>query len=144
MTTLKHIWTTLKYSLPVRLVARQLRRHKALLLFWVLLLGFLSGQFGESLGAAHLFLCPEYVGKEDFWSVVITGSALGAFIFAYSITLYINESHRFHYIALTRHPFYPLAYNNFVIPGFFFAWYLYKFEGKIKIGDNQLHPLGQD
>lgn len=126
---MKHFLTRLKHSLPVRLVARQIRRHKVLLLFWALLLGLLNGNIGESLGASQLFLSPEYLGHEDFWSVFITGSALGAFLFAYSITLYINESHRFHFIALTRHPFYTLAYNNFVIPGLFIGLYVYKFAG---------------
>lgn len=122
-TYLEKIW----YSLPVRLLVRQLRSHKFLLLFWVLLLMVLSGGLGESFGSPYLFLEPEYLGKENFWSTLWVGSALGSFLFAYTITFYINESYRFHFIGFCKHPFFLLAYNNMILPGTLLVAYFYRF-----------------
>ncbi len=115
------------YSLPVRLLIRQLQSHKVLLLFWFFLLAVLSGSIGESYGAPYLFLEPEYLGKENFWSTFLVGSALGSFLFAYTITFYINESYRFHFIGFCKHPFFLMAYNNFIVPGSLLAAYFYRF-----------------
>ena len=115
------------YSLPIQLVVVQIRNQKSILITWFILLGIVAGFIGESFGVSYLFLEPEYLGREDFWSVFIVGSALGGFLFAYMITLYINESYRFHFIAQTGSPFFVFSYNNFLIPGICFAWIFYRF-----------------
>ncbi|MEM7371683.1 MAG: patatin-like phospholipase family protein [Bacteroidota bacterium] len=122
-----HIWRELQLTLPMQLLVRQLRRHRILLLFWSFLIALITGVVGKGFGGIYLFMEPEYLGEENFWSVFIVGSALGAFLFAYMITLYINESYRFPFIALTKHPFYIFAYNNFLLPGAFLIFYLYQF-----------------
>lgn len=122
-----HIWRELQLTLPIQLLVRQLRKHRILLLVWSLLIALISGWLGKGFGGIYLFMEPEYLGEENFWSVFIVGSALGAFLFAYMITLYINESYRFPFIALTNHPFYIFAYNNFLLPGAFLGFYLYQF-----------------
>lgn len=119
----KNLW----FAFPVRLLVRQLHSHKFLLFFWVFLLIMLSGGIGESFGGAYLFLEPEYLGKENFWSTFLVGSGLGSFIFAYMITFYINESYRFHFLGFCKHPFFLLAYNNFLIPGSFLLLYFHQF-----------------
>ena len=115
------------YSLPVQLFFRQLHNHKMLLVFWLLLIGLMSGWIGQKFGGAYLFLEPEYLGQEDFWSLFIVGSAIGGFMFAYTITLLINESYRYHFIARHKSPFYILAWNNFIIPGSFLLVYFWRF-----------------
>ncbi|MDP5171901.1 MAG: hypothetical protein NWR72_16750 [Bacteroidia bacterium] len=120
---LQKLW----YSLPIRLLVRQLHSHKLLLLIWIFLLAILSGGISESFGGPYLFLEPEYLGLENFWSTFLVGSALGSFIFAYTITFYINESYRFHFIGFCKHPFFLLAYNNFIVPGSLLAAYFYQF-----------------
>lgn len=122
-----HILHAISRSLPILLLSRQVQRHKTLLLFWGFLIALISGWIGKGFGGMYLFMEPEYLGQENFWSVFVVGSALGIFLFAYMITLYINESYRFSFIALTRHPFYTFAYNNFLLPGLFLAIYLYQF-----------------
>lgn len=122
-TLIRNVW----YSLPIRLVVRQLHSHKFLLLFWVFLIAILSGGIGESFGGSYLFLEPEYLGKENFWSTLLVGSALGAFLFAYMITFYINESYRFHFLGFCKHPFFLMAWNNLLIPGSFLVLYFYRF-----------------
>ena len=123
----KHILTSLIYALPVRLLVRQLRYHTFSLLLWGILLGTLFGGIGKGFGGAYLFLEPEYMGEEGFWSVFLVGGALGAFLFAYMVTFFINESYRFHFIALTRRPFFTLLYNNLLLPGSFLVLYFYQF-----------------
>ncbi|MCB0838432.1 MAG: hypothetical protein KDE26_13840 [Bacteroidetes bacterium] len=127
MHRVKHILTAFLFSFPVRLLIRQIHRHKVMLAFWVLLIGFLSGAIGAGFGGPYLFLEPEYLGKENFWSTFLVGSALGAFLFAYMITFYINESYRFHFIAFTKSPFYTLSFNNMLVPGFFLTLYIWRF-----------------
>ncbi len=122
-TFLEKIW----YSLPIRLLMRQLHSHKFLLLFWIILLVVLSGGLGESFGSPYLFLEPEYIGQENFWSTLWVGSALGSFLFAYTITFYINESYRFHFIGFCKHPFFLLAYNNMILPGILLVAYFSRF-----------------
>lgn len=129
MSRYKALFDKIYYALPVRLLIRQIQHHKILLLFWLLLLGTLSGSIAKGYGGAYLFLEPEYLGQESFWSLFIVGSALGGFLFAYMITLYINESYRFPFITHHRSPFYLLSFNNFLLPGSFLSVYFYQFIG---------------
>lgn len=124
---IQELWDKFQFSLPVQLITLQIRNHKLLLLLWLILLGIITGAIGKDMGGAYLFLEPEYLGKENFWSVFIVGSALGAFLFAYMITVYIYASYRYHFIALTPHPFTTLSYNNFIIPIFFLSIYIWRF-----------------
>lgn len=127
MNKLRDISTAIYFSFPVQLLNRQLQHRKTLLAFWLVPLGFISGAIGKGFGGSHLFLDPEYLGSENFWSVFLVGSALGAFLFAYMITLYINESYNFHFVAKARSPFYTFSYNNLLIPGFFLLVYFWRF-----------------
>ena len=127
MTQLKTFIANIFYAFPVRLLIRQIHKHKILLLFWLVLLSIASGWIGRDMGGAYLFLEPEYLGKESFWSLFIVGSTLGGFLFAYMITLFINESYRFHFVALTKSPFYTLSFNNLLVPGSFLIFYFYTF-----------------
>ncbi|MEM6767210.1 MAG: patatin-like phospholipase family protein [Bacteroidota bacterium] len=123
MSSVKNWVRSMEMFLPVQLLLIQLRHYKFLLLFWLLVLGLSYGFIAHEMGGSYLFVEPEYLGKENFWPSFIVGSALGAFLFAYTITLYINASYRFHFIAQMRNPFFTLAYNNFIIPGTFLALY---------------------
>lgn len=130
MREIRRVADAVYYSLPIQLFVRHLRYYKVLLLFWIFLLALLSGMVGASLGGAYLLLEPEYLGKENFWSYFIVGSALGTFLFAYMITFFINESYRFDFIARHKSPFYALSLNNLLIPGGFlilYFWVLIRF-----------------
>jgi len=121
------IFNQLYYSLPIRLVVRQIQHHKTLLVFWFMLIGVLSGHVANGFGAAYMFLEPEYLGKEGFWSFFLVGSTLGAFLFAYMVTFYINESYRFPFIIENQRPFFTLTLNNFLVPSLFIGIYFYQF-----------------
>jgi hypothetical protein len=124
---MKTTLNAIRYSLPIRLLAIQLRKYKLLLLFWAVLLRIISGKLGAGLGFPYLFLEPEYLGEEGFLSVLVIGSTLGAFIFAYMVTLYINESYRFPFIIRHKHPFIVFSINNFILPLTLLAVYLFQF-----------------
>ena len=126
-TKLKSMWKGFRESLPIELIVVQIRDHKFILLIWLVLLGILSGMVAGELGGAYLLLEPEYLGKENFWSAFLIGSALGGFLFAYMITIYISESFRYHFIILTDSPFLVFSFNNLLIPIFFFFLYFYRF-----------------
>jgi len=121
---LKDIEEALVESLPIKLFLIQIQRHLYIILLWLILLGVISGIIGGDFGGAYLLLEPEYLGRENFWSVFLVGSALGGFLFAYMITIYISESHRFQ---LSDYPFFIFSYNNLIIPGIFLGLYFYRF-----------------
>ncbi|MEM6631242.1 MAG: patatin-like phospholipase family protein [Bacteroidota bacterium] len=114
-------------SLPMKLLVIQVKLHVTVLALWLVLLGVINGIIASDLGGAYLLLEPEYLGEENFWSTFLVGSALGAFLFAYMITIYIGESYRFHFIAFESNPFITFSYNNFLVPGIFLFWYFYRF-----------------
>lgn len=127
MKKLRRFLLFVNHLLPVQLLTIQIRKYKLLLLFWLFLLGMISGTIGKGYGLTFLFLEPEYLGQEGFWSLFILGGTLGTFLFAYMITLYINESYRFHFIAFKNHPFLLFTFNNFLLPAFLITFYLYRF-----------------
>ena len=124
MPDVKRFLLAVYYSLPVQLFVRHIRHYKLLLLFWLVLLALITGGLGSALGGAYLFLEPEYMGRENFWSYFIVGSAMGGFLFAYMITLFINESYRFHFLGQHKSPFYVLSLNNMIVPGGFLLVYI--------------------
>lgn len=124
MPDVKRFLRAVYYSLPVQLFVRHIRHYKLLLLFWLLLLALITGSLGSALGGAYLFLEPEYMGRENFWSYFIVGSAMGGFLFAYMVTLFINESYRFQFLGQHKSPFYVLSMNNLIVPGGFLLVYI--------------------
>ena len=66
---------------------------------------FVSGGFGKDFGIPYLFLEPEYLSENSFWSMMLVGAALGAFIASYQIAMYILESYRFHFMAFEKRAF---------------------------------------
>lgn len=123
----RKILEALGYALPIQLLALQVRKYKLLLLFWMIVLGMISGSIGSGYGLTYLFLEPEYMGRESFLSILLTGATLGTFVFAYLITIYINESYRFSFIALERHPFLTFSLNNAILPALLLGLYFYRF-----------------
>ncbi len=116
MRRIESIATKLNYSFPVRLAIRQFEGHKTSLSLWLIILAISMGWLGNGFGAQHLFLEPEYLGNENFWSHFFVGGALGAFIFAYMVSIYINESYRFPFIVYQQRPFFVFTFNNLLVP----------------------------
>lgn len=111
------------YSFPVQLFMNQLKNHKAVLFFWVLLSVIVLEYFGTVFGIPYLFLKPEYLGEVSFISMFLLGIGVGAFIASYNIATYILDSYRFFFLGLQRHPFFIYSFNNFLLPVCFLCLY---------------------
>lgn len=114
------------YSFPVQLLINNLRRNHVLLLCWIILFAMITGNFGKYLGIPYLFLDPEYLNEVSFTSFLIIGVMVSGFTAAFNITCYINDGHRFSFIAALSNPFAKFSLNNGVIPAAFFITYLYQ------------------
>lgn len=105
------------YFFPFQLFMLHLQRNQVLLLFWVIILGFVSTRFAPSFGMSYLFLYPEYMNDVSIWSYGIMGFAFGGFVMAFNISSYIINAHRFPFLATLDRPFMKYCLNNFIIPG---------------------------
>jgi len=114
------------YFFPVQLLLLQIRRYQILLIFWVILLSTLDGDFMRSYGAAALFLSPEYLGNVSPVSTAFVGMASGIFIMSWNITTFILFSRHFRFLATTTNPFLKYCINNIILPLIFLIFYLVK------------------
>lgn len=76
MSVLKQFWNhptvqRVAYFFPFQLFLLHLKQNHLLLLFWILLSGFITGAMGQTYGVPYLFLDPEYMGRVDFWSFLL-------------------------------------------------------------------------
>jgi hypothetical protein len=109
--------------LPVQLVLLHFRKYQLLLLFWIILVTTVTGNFAEHFGAASLFLAPEYLGEINFLSMFLLGCAMAIFVMAWNITTFIIHSHRIPFLGATRQSFLKYCINNSVIPLSFLVFY---------------------
>ena len=111
------------YFFPTQLLLVQVKKNPVLIIFWILMFGFVTGQFATRYGVSLLFMDPEYIGNVNFLSYFIVGFACGGFIMAYNISCYINNAFRFPFLATLSRPFLRFCTNNFIIPLSFLLTY---------------------
>ena len=111
------------YFLPVQLVLLHFRKYQLLLVFWIILIATITGNFAAHFGAASLFLAPEYLGRINFLSMMLLGGAMSVFVMAWHITTFIIHSKRIPFMGATRHSFLVYCLNNSVLPIAFFVFY---------------------
>lgn len=121
--SLKKLFHRLFYSFPVQLVIVLLKKNHLLLLYWVILFGWVTNSMSKTFGIPFLFLDPEYMGTVGFSSFFIVGFATGSFIMVFNISSYIMNGHRFPFIATLSRPFMKYTLNNFIIPVLFILTY---------------------
>ena len=112
------------YFFPVQLILVQVKKTPVLIIFWILMFGFVSGSIASRYGVPLLFMDPEYCGKVNFLSYLIVGFACGGFIMAYQISCYNFSAFRFPFLATLSRPFLRFCINNFIIPTVFIIFYL--------------------
>ncbi|MBI3511337.1 MAG: hypothetical protein HY064_11790 [Bacteroidetes bacterium] len=112
------------YFFPVQLLLVQIKKNPVLIIFWLLMFGFLTGGLASRYGISLLFVDPEYIGKVNFFSYFVVGFSCGGFIMAYQISCYIYNAFRFPFLATLSRPFLRFCTNNFVIPLAFQVTYL--------------------
>ncbi|MEM0995967.1 MAG: patatin-like phospholipase family protein [Bacteroidota bacterium] len=127
MQRIRSIYEAIYYSLPVQLAVIQVRYQKFILISWLFLFLVVTNNFGQAFGIPYLFLEPEYLGEENFYSNFLLGIGLGVYITVYMITSYITNSYRFPFLALEYRPFFVYFQNNFLIPLIFLALYAYRY-----------------
>ncbi|MBL0063977.1 MAG: patatin-like phospholipase family protein [Bacteroidetes bacterium] len=95
-----------------------------MLLYWVILFGWITNSTSKTFGIPFLFLDPEYMGTVGFTSFFIMGFATGSFVMVYNISSYIVNGFRFPFIATLGRPFLKYTINNFIVPSLFVLTYL--------------------
>lgn len=129
------------YFFPVQLVLVQIKKNPVLIIFWLLLVGFVTGKIAARYGMSLLFVDPEYLGNVGFISFFIIGFACGGFIMAYNIACYIHNAFRFPFLATVNRPFVKFCMNNTIIPGIFtviYVWNVISFLRNEPIGAGQI------
>ena len=114
------------FFFPFQLVLLQVKKNHLLVIFWLLLYGFVSGNLANNYGVPHLFFAPEYKEVVDFWSFFIIGVSLGIFIMTYNIASYTANASHFPFIATLNRPFLKYSGNNLIFPTAFVLLYIYK------------------
>ncbi|CAN5479019.1 hypothetical protein BH11BAC2_BH11BAC2_21190 [soil metagenome] len=110
-------------SFPVQLVVMHFKKNQIMMLYWLLLFGFITETISKKYGIPFLFLDPEYMGHVGNRAFFIIGLCLGAFIMAFNITSFILNSFRFPFLATLSRTFMKYSHNNFIIPGTFVLVY---------------------
>jgi hypothetical protein len=118
---LSDIWFFLGTFFPIKLLLLHLRRSHLLVIFWVVLFGFVLGFLGESYGFRYLFLSPEYQEEVNATSYFLLGFTLGLFTMAFHINSYIYYSYRFPFLATLSRPLWKFSLNNSIIPLLFYG-----------------------
>lgn len=119
------------FSFPVQLVIMHFKKNQVMMLYWLLLFGFITETIAQRFGIPYLFLDPEYMGHVGGRSFFIIGLCMGAFIMAFNISSYILNSFRFPFLATLSRTFAKYAHNNCIIPGAFvllYCWRIYEFQ----------------
>ncbi len=122
---IRNLWFFLTTFFPVQLFLLHLRRSHLLIIFWLLLFGFVGGFLARSYGFQYLFLTPEYLDQVSFLSYFIVGIAAGLFIVAFHINSYIYYGYRYPFLATLNRPLWKFSLNNSILPLVFYSYYLW-------------------
>ena len=114
------------YSFPIQLMVMYAKKNKSFLLFWILLFGIITENFGTKYGLQFLFLNPEYLGRVSFTSFFIVGMMIGLYIVAFNISGFLLNSFRFPFLATLSRILLKFFLNNFIIPTTFVLLYCYR------------------
>lgn len=120
---MKQLLRRIYFFLPVQLLLLHFRKYQLLLVFWLILLLVITGNFASHFGASSLFLAPEYLGDINIVSMMLLGGGLCVFTMMWNITTFIVHSKRIPYMGATRHAFLVYCLNNFLIPLAFLVFY---------------------
>ncbi|MGK7388831.1 MAG: patatin-like phospholipase family protein [Candidatus Cyclobacteriaceae bacterium M2_1C_046] len=124
MSRYRNIAKQIYYSFPVQLLINHFRRNHIMLLCWILLLLFITGNVGNYMGIPYLFLDPEYLNEVGFKSFFVVGLVLAGFSIAFHIATYIMDGPRFSFIGTLSKPFTKFSLNNSIIPLAFLFFYI--------------------
>lgn len=115
--------TGIHRSFSVQLLLLHLRTNALLLFVWGLMALMMSGVLGPRLGIQYLFLDPEYLDADGFWSFLIIGLAFGFFVMSWNLSTYLLIGGYFSFLASLSRPFFKYCINNSILPLGFFLFY---------------------
>jgi hypothetical protein len=121
--TARERFNRILYFFPFQLLLLHIKKNHLLLVFWLLIFGFITQNIGNKYGIPILFLYPEYLEENNFWSFAIMGFSAGGFIVAFHLYSYIMHGFRFPFIASLNKPFLKFSINNFIVPSLFLITY---------------------
>jgi hypothetical protein len=121
---IKHIIQQITYSFPFQLLLLQIKKHSIFNIVWLILFLIITQQFGKKFGVHLLLLDPYYLNSVSIYSFYFIGLAMGGFIMAWNVSLYILNSYRFEFLACISKPFVRFSFNNFLIPAVFSIVYI--------------------
>ncbi|BDC99850.1 hypothetical protein [Persicobacter psychrovividus] len=101
------------HSFTFQLLKLSLRNHPLLLAFWIPVLYLI---FQPATSNISFVLEPEFMGKVDFISFLLTGLTLGIFTFAYHLSLFIFSSPRLPQLYHQKSPLRLFILNNSLLP----------------------------
>lgn len=104
------------YFFPIQLVWVHLKNNLLIVLFWLIIIGFITGNIAHDYGVQYLFLSPEYLHSVSWLSYFIMGFSFGGFVMAFNISSYIMNGHRFAFLATLSRPFIKYCINNSIFP----------------------------
>ncbi len=110
---------------PVQLLVVSLRKHQALLIFWIFIFTIVVGRFAASYGVPYLFLDPEYLGNVGYLSFAFVGMGFAAMFVTWNIVSYMLHSHRFEFLASLEKPLTVFFINNSIVPIIFLSGYIW-------------------
>lgn len=110
------LWEKIVFFFPVQLLFVHLKKNILLLVFWLVLFGFVTKMVSLKYGIPYLFLFPEYLGEVNFLAHFIVGLVTGAFIMAFNISSYVVNGFRFPFLATLNRPFIKYSQNNVILP----------------------------
>lgn len=120
---MRNVLKAIYHFLPVQLLLLHFRKYQFLLVFWLIVVGTVTGHFAAHFGASSLFLAPEYLGKINFASMFLLGGAMAVFVMGWHITTFIIHGHRIPYMGAANQTFLVYCVNNSAIPFSFFVFY---------------------
>lgn len=123
LATIRKILRGIFRFLPVQLFLLHFRKYQLLLVFWIILVLIVTGDFAAVFGASTLFLSPEYLGKTGFRSMFLLGGSMAVFVMAWHITTFIMNNTRIPFIGAIRFAFIKYCLNNSIIPFTFLVFY---------------------
>lgn len=123
---LRQFFSRIVHSFPIQLVVMHFKKNQIMMLYWLLLLGFITETIARRFGIPFLFLDPEYMGYVGQRAFLIMGICMGAFIMAFNISSFILNSFRFPFLATLSRTFLKYTHNNFIIPLAFVLIYVYQ------------------
>ena len=93
-----------------------MRTNLFLLIFWVIIIAFITGDLAKLYGLRFLFVAPEYFDHVNFWSFFIVGLSFGLFTMAFHVTSYVYLSKYFPFLATLDKPLLKFSINNSLSP----------------------------